>query len=94
MSDWDKAIEVVSMYEKYDSKRMAIEIRFKINEENDAINSYLSLLPHITDPEISRIIQDIANEEKVHVGELQKILYNLDPDELKKEKEGRKENAL
>ena len=94
MSAWDKAIEVVSMYEKYDSKRMAIEIRSKINEENDAINSYLSLVPHITDPEISRIIQDIANEEKVHVGELQKILYNLDPDELKKEKEGRKENAL
>lgn len=94
MSTWDKAIEVVSMYEKYDSKRMSIEIRAKINEENDAINSYLSLLPHITDPEIFRIIQDIANEEKVHVGELQSILYNLDPDELKKEKEGRKENAL
>lgn len=94
MSTWDKAIEIVSIYEKYDSKRLAIEIRAKINEENEAINSYLSLVPHITDPEISRIIQDIANEEKVHVGELQKILYNLDPDELKKEKEGRKENAL
>lgn len=94
MSTWDKAIEIVSTYEKYDSKRLAIEIRAKINEENEAINSYLSLVPHITDPEISRIIQDIANEEKVHVGELQKILYNLDPDELKKEKEGRKENAL
>ena len=39
MSAWDKAIEVVSMYEKYDSKRMAIEIRAKINEEIDAINS-------------------------------------------------------
>ena len=94
MSTWDKAIEIVSSYEKYDSKRLAIEIRAKINEENEAINSYLSLVPHITEPDISRIIQDIANEEKVHVGELQKILYNLDPDELKKEKEGRKENAL
>ena len=59
-----------------------------------SIVSYLSLLQHITDPEIFRIIQDIANEEKVHVGELQSILYNLDPDELKKEREGRKENAL
>lgn len=88
----DKAIEVVSMYEKYDNKRLAIAIREKINEENDAINSYLSLLPHITDPEIYRIIQDIANEEKVHVGELQSILYNLDPNELTKEKEGRREN--
>lgn len=90
----DKAIEAVSYNEKYDKKRLAIAIRQKINEENEAINSYLSLVPHITEPDISRIIQDIANEEKVHVGELQKILYNLDPDELKKEKEGRKENAL
>lgn len=88
----DKAIEVVSYNEKYDKKRLAIAIREKINEENDAINSYLSLLPHITDPKIYRIIHDIANEEKVHVGELQQILYSIDPDELTKEKEGRREN--
>ena len=43
---------------------------------------------------VANVIKDIANEEKVHVGEFQKILYELDPDELKKEKEGRKENAL
>lgn len=94
MSTLDKAIGIASIYEKYDSKRLAIEIRAKINEENEAINSYLSLVPHIDDYSISDVIKDIANEEKVHVGELQKILYNLDPDELKKEKEGRKENAL
>ena len=94
MNTLDKAIEVISLNEKFDSKRLAIEIRAKINEENDAINSYLSLLPHIVDTEIFGIIQDIANEEKVHVGELQSILYKLDPNELKKEKEGRKENAI
>ena len=94
MNALDKAIEVVSYNEKYDKKRLAIAIRQKINEENDAINSYLSLVPHIVDNNIRSIIEDIANEEKVHVGELQSILYNLDPDELKKEKEGRKENAL
>lgn len=92
MNALDKAIEAASYNEKYDKKRLAIAIREKINEENEAINSYLSLLPHITDPEIYRIIQDIANEEKVHVGELQQILYSIDPDELTKEKEGRREN--
>ena len=90
----DKAIEVVSYNEKYDKKRLAISIRQKINEENEAINSYLSLVPHIDDYLISNVIKDIANEEKVHVGELQEILYSLDPDELKKEREGRKENVL
>lgn len=93
MNTLDKAIEVVSYNEKYDKKRLAISIREKINEENDAINSYLSLTFHIDDPEIKRVIEDIANEEKVHVGELQEILYNLDPDELMKEKEGRRENS-
>lgn len=90
----DKAIEVTSFNEKYDAKRLEIAIREKINEENDAINSYMSLIPHLTDADMISKIEDIANEEKVHVGELQSILYNLDPNELKKEKEGRKENAL
>lgn len=92
MNVLDKAIEVVSYNDKYDKFRLAIAIREKINEENDAINSYLSLVPHIVDNNIRSIIEDIANEEKVHVGELQSILYNLDPNELTKEKEGRKEN--
>ncbi len=92
MKALDKAIEVVTYNEKYDKFRLAIAIREKINEENDAINSYLSLVSHIDNYEIVNIIKDIANEEKVHVGELQEILYSLDPDELTKEKEGRREN--
>lgn len=90
----DKAMETISQNEKFDKARLSIAIREKINEENNAINSYLSLVPHIVDTEIKRIIEDIANEEKVHVGELQEILYSLDPDEKRKEREGRKENAL
>lgn len=89
----DKAIELINQNEKFDNKRLAIAIRQKITEENDAINSYESLIPHITSPRVASIIQDIANEEKVHVGELQEILWNLDPDELSKEIEGRKENG-
>lgn len=87
----DKAIEVTIANEKFDNKRLAIEIRQRINEENEAINSYLSLIPHISDVNIIYNINDIVNEEKVHVGQLQEILYNLDPSELKKEKEGRRE---
>lgn len=90
----DKAMETISQNEKFDKARLSIAIREKINEENDAINSYMSLVPHIVDTEIKRIIEDIANEEKVHVGELQEILYSIDPDEKRKEREGRKENAL
>lgn len=94
MKALDKAMETISQNEKFDKARLSIAIREKINEENEAINSYMSLVPHIVDTEIKRIIEDIANEEKVHVGELQEILYSIDPDEKRKEREGRKENAL
>ena len=87
----DKAIEVTSFNEKYDAKRLAIAIREKINEENDAINSYMSLIPHLTDSDMISKIEDIANEEKLHVGELKYMLYNLDPSELQQEEKGVKE---
>lgn len=93
LKNLDKAIELINQNEKFDNKRLAIAIRQKITEENDAINSYELLIPHITSPRISSIIQDIANEERVHVGELQEILWDLDPYELSKEIEGRKENG-
>lgn len=93
LDNLERAIEAVSPDYKYDQARTAIEIRERIEEECDAINSYLSLIPHLTDERIINIIVDIANEEKVHVGELQAILYKLDPTELEKEKEGREENA-
>ena len=93
LDNLERAIEVVSPDYKYGQARTAIEIRKRIEEECEAINSYLSLIPHLTDKRIINIIVDIANEEKVHVGELQAILYKLDPTELEKEKEGREENA-
>ena len=88
----DKAIECIDPTTKFDTEQLAIEIRQIITEEHDATNSYLSLVPHIEDKEIAKIITDIANEEKVHVGELQEILYKLSPVDKQKEEEGRNEN--
>lgn len=51
----------------------------------------MSLIPHLTDADMISKIEDIANEEKLHVGELKYMLYNLDPDELQQEEKGAKE---
>lgn len=51
------------------------------------------MLPRVKEGWVVDIIKDIADEEKVHVGELEDILYKLNPEELKKVKEGMKENA-
>lgn len=76
-----------------DSNQLLVEIRQRLVEEYEAINNYLSMLPRVRETWVSDIIKDIADEEKVHVGELEAILYKLNPEELKKVKEGIKENA-
>lgn len=87
-----KAIRLCDADFKFDQNELLVEIRERLREEYDAINKYLSMVPHIGDQKIVNIIKDIADEEKVHVGELEAILYNLDPNELRKVKEGMEEN--
>lgn len=89
----DKAIGVCDESVKYNKNTMLIELRERLREEYDAINNYLSMLPHIDSHKIAAIIKDIADEEKVHIGELEAILYELDPSEKEKVKEGMNENG-
>lgn len=77
----------------FDSNQLLVEIRQRLVEEYEAINNYLSMLPRVKEGWVVDIIKDIADEEKVHVGELEDILYKLNPEELRKVKEGMKENA-
>ena len=77
----------------FDSNQLLVEIRQRLVEEYEAINNYLSMIPRVKEDWVVDIIKDIADEEKVHVGELEDILYKLNPEELKKVKEGMKENA-
>ena len=88
-----KAIDSVDPDFKFDKERLLVALRERIREEYDAINKYLSMVPHIGDQKIVNIIKDIADEEKVHVGELEAILYELDPSEKEKVKEGMNENG-
>lgn len=77
----------------FDSNQLLVEIRQRLVEEYEAINNYLSMIPRVKEDWVVDIIKDIADEEKVHVGELEDILYKLNPEELKRVKEGMKENA-
>lgn len=77
----------------FDSNQLLVEIRQRLVEEYEAINNYLSMIPRVKEGWVVDIIKDIADEEKVHVGELEDILYKLNPEEFRKVKEGMKENA-
>lgn len=76
----------------YSYNSLLIEIRKRLEEEYDAINNYMKMLPHTSEDWVKKIIEDIANEEKAHVGELEYILYKLSPEEKKNVDKGKEEN--
>lgn len=76
----------------YSYNSLLIEIRKRLEEEYDTINNYMKMLPHTSEEWVKKIIEDIANEEKAHVGELEYILYKLSPEEKKNVDKGKEEN--
>lgn len=76
----------------YSYNSLLIEIRKRLEEEYDAINNYMKMLPHTSEEWVKKIIEDIANEEKAHVGEFEYILYKLSPEEKKNVDKGKEEN--
>ncbi len=66
-------------------------IRFMIAAEFEAIQLYQQTAESTNDKLSQKVLLDIANEEKVHVGEFLKLLKELDPEEEKFYEEGHKE---
>lgn len=66
-------------------------IRVAILGEIDAINLYSQIAGRIKNESAKKILLDIAKEEKVHVGELNRLLELLDPEELSAQREGHQE---
>lgn len=66
-------------------------LRLALIGELDAINLYNQMANATSNPKMADVLKDIADEEKVHVGELQKLLDELDPNNKQKRQEGEKE---
>lgn len=66
-------------------------LRDDIAAEIDAINFYLSQARLIENEKVKTTLLEIAREEKVHLGEFLTLLEELDPEQVKAIKEGRKE---
>jgi rubrerythrin len=79
-------------FEKIKKENLDQEIlRVGLIAELDAINLYQQLADMTTNENIRKILLDIANEEKTHVGEFQALLLKQDKDQKKELEEGRKE---
>ncbi len=69
----------------------AILIRRAIEAEYDAINLYEQIAAATGDATVKKMMLDIADEEKVHVGELEKLLGDHDKTHNSSVEDGRKE---
>ncbi|MDO9523899.1 MAG: ferritin family protein [Methanocorpusculum sp.] len=63
-------------------------IRFMVAAEYEAIQLYQQLAESIDNKLAIEVLEDIADEEKVHAGEFLRLLYELDPKESIYYKEG------
>lgn len=66
-------------------------LRVGMIAELDAINLYEQLAARTENPDIKKVILDIAKEEKTHVGEFQALLLRLDRQQVEELEAGKKE---
>jgi rubrerythrin len=66
-------------------------LRIGLIAELDAINLYEQLAARSRDEKIKKVFQNIAREEKEHVGEFETLLMRLDPEQIKELDAGAKE---
>ncbi len=76
---------------KLSKEGVAQALRLAIIGELDAINLYLQLADAIDDPTAVRVLRDIAEEEKVHVGELLELLKRVDEEQARALEKGSQE---
>ena len=76
---------------KLTGKEVAQALRLAIIAELDAINLYEQLASTIDDEKIRKVFEDIAKEEKTHVGELLALLKTLDTEQVGELDAGAKE---
>jgi rubrerythrin len=66
-------------------------IRFSVAAEYEAIQLYMQLAESIDHELASRVLREIADEERVHAGEFLRLLKELEPEEEEFYSEGAKE---
>lgn len=73
---------------KLSGGEVAEALRLAVIAELDAINLYLQLARAIDDDRVRRVFEDVAEEEKTHVGEFLSLLEHLDPSQASELKRG------
>lgn len=89
--DFSTIAPVVKTDRPLDTRETARAIRQAICAEHDAVHLYELIADSCPNKNVKELLQDIADEEKIHVGELQQLLSILDAEDKKFLEEGRDE---
>ena len=84
-------LENVKEKSSFTDRETTRAIRDAIIAEEGAINQYETIVDSTNNAKVKEILQEIADEEKVHVGELQTLLNGLLEDEKGFLEDGAKE---
>lgn len=88
---YDKHIKDAISTTEQEKLMLLRRLRENIKEELDAVTSYedtLVLASNLDLDDVVTILKDIRNEERAHVGELQKIIHLIDKNEKQLVNEG------
>jgi uncharacterized protein len=78
---------------KINERELTRALRLALASEQEAVHLYESIADATDNPLAKQVLQDIADEERVHVGEFQELLSNLVEDEDQLLDEGANEVA-
>jgi len=84
-------LENVKTPETFSDRELTRALRDAIVGEENAIKQYETIADACANQSVEKIMQEISDEERVHVGELQKVLNALLNDEVELLEEGAKE---
>lgn len=91
MPKFEDAFSGLKKDKKLTKEELVRAIRFMIAAEYEAVQLYNQLSESIDNELAIKVLNDIADEEKVHAGEFLKLLEILDPKEIDFYEEGKEE---
>ena len=91
MPDFGSPFAGLASDRKLTAPELVRAVRFMVAAEYEAVQLYMQLAESTDDKLAQEVLEDIANEERVHAGEFLRLLKHLAPDEEKFYAEGAEE---
>ena len=82
---------VANVPRQLSSEELVQALRVDLAGELEAIIGYEAHAMATSDERVKKVLYHIADEERQHVGELQQLIYLLDPNEQKQVEKGKQE---